>query len=189
LGDNNFNDKQALGLQTQWTMESFKEGWYLIYTKPRHERRVAEQLQEKQINVFFPTMTRVKQWSDRKKVMQEPMFPSYVFVFLQDLKMHYYSLGTFGFLKYVKFGKDVARVPEKVIDSLKVLASHEQEVEVTETHIHAGQKVVVQKGPLTGLEGEVLKHNGKHKILVRVSLLMRNVLVDISPEHLLLSLS
>jgi len=172
-------------------MESFKEGWYLIYTKPRHERRVADQLQEKQINVFFPTMTKVRQWSDRKKVMQEPMFPSYVFVFLRDLKMHYNSLGAFGFLKYVKFGKDVAMVPEKVIDNLKMLASNEQEVEleVTENYIHAGQKVIVQKGPLTGLEGEVLKHNGKHKILVRVSLLMRNVLVDISPEHLQVSLS
>jgi transcriptional antiterminator RfaH len=170
-------------------MEHFKEGWYLIYTKPRHERRVADQLQEKKINVFFPTMTRVRQWSDRKKITQEPMFPSYVFVFLRDLKMHYHSLGTFGFLKYVKFGKDVATVPEKVIDSLKVLSSNEQAVEVTESHIHAGQKVVVQRGPLTGLEGEVLRFNGKHKILVRVSLLMRNVLVDISPEHLQLSLS
>jgi transcriptional antiterminator RfaH len=184
------DDKRVWRLQKQTEqMERFKEGWYLIYTKPRHERRVADQLMEKQINVFVPTMARVRQWSDRKKVMQEPMFPSYVFVFLRDLKMHYHSQGTFGFLKYVRFGKDVAMVPEKVIDNLKMLTNGQPEVEVTENHIHAGQKVVVQKGPLTGLEGEVLKHNGKHKILVRVSLLMRNVLVDISPEHLQVSLS
>ena len=56
--------------------------WYVIYTKPKNEKKVAERLQQIEIEVFCPLVTVVKQWSDRKKKIQIPLFNSYVFVFI-----------------------------------------------------------------------------------------------------------
>ena len=58
--------------------------WYVIYTKPRNEKKVAERLQQIGITVYCPMITMIKQWSDRKKKVQIPLLNSYVFVCLED---------------------------------------------------------------------------------------------------------
>ena len=65
-------------------MSAFKTGWYVIYTKNRHERKVAEQLERVGVEYFLPCINAVRQWYDRKKIISVPLFPSYIFVKIKD---------------------------------------------------------------------------------------------------------
>jgi hypothetical protein len=59
-------------------MQAFKKGWYVAYTKPRHERTAVYSLQKAGIGSFLPLTKKLRIWSDRKKYVEEPLFPSYL---------------------------------------------------------------------------------------------------------------
>ena len=65
-------------------MNNFLKGWYLIYTRPRHEKKVFLQLTEMKVRSLLPTTKKLRTWHDRKKYIDEPLFPSYIFVYLED---------------------------------------------------------------------------------------------------------
>jgi transcription antitermination factor NusG len=58
--------------------------WYALYTEPRHEKKVADRLLKLGVEVYCPLVTQIKQWSDRKKKVEVPLLPSYVFVKLEE---------------------------------------------------------------------------------------------------------
>ncbi|MEC5144119.1 UpxY family transcription antiterminator [Chitinophaga sp. 212800010-3] len=165
-------------------MSNFVAGWYLIYTLARQEKKVVQQLTESEVECFFPTSKSVRQWHDRKKVMDTPLFPSYVFVNLKSLKEFYYGQHVAGAAYYVKFGKQLARVDQQVINKIAMVAQHGEELCVSADRFQAGQVLLINKGPLCGLSCEVVKYNGVKRILVRVALLQRNILIAFHPEYL-----
>jgi len=163
----------------------FNAGWYLIYTKPRHEKKVSAQLFQSDINNFLPTKKALRNWHDRKKYVDEPLFPSYVFIYLNDLQHYYKGLDLDGALCYVRAGKEIAQVSQTVIDNIKLVSSEVNEYEVSGTSFSPGKQLVISKGPLTGLSCEVIQYNNKKKLLVRVDLLQRNLLVTVSDEDVM----
>lgn len=165
-------------------MSSFKNGWYVIYTRPRHEKKVAGKLAETGINIFLPTRKQIRIWNDRKKCIEEPLFPSYVFVYLDGLQSYYAALGLEGVLYYVKTGKEVARVSESIVNDIRLITDQAKDLEVTDDYFQPGQKLVISQGALTGLNCEIVQSNGKQRVLVRVDLLQRNILLTLSTEHL-----
>jgi transcriptional antiterminator RfaH len=165
-------------------MNNFNFGWYLIYTFPRHERRVIQQLQDNEVECFFPTYKTVRQWHDRKKIIESPLFPSYVFVKLRNIEDFYYGQRISGVASYVKFGKQLARMDQQAIDQISLVARHGEGLLVSEEHFHPGQQLVITKGPLCGLSCEVVHANETRKILVRVDLLQRNILIHFESEYL-----
>jgi transcription antitermination factor NusG len=88
--------------------------WHALYTKPRHEKKVADQLLDKRIDTYLPLRKILKQWSDRKKWVEEPLFKSYVFIHA-DAKERQRALYTYGVLKLVQFGDEPARVRDDEI--------------------------------------------------------------------------
>lgn len=166
-------------------MTTFRSGWYLIYTRPRHEKKVHSQLSEMKIDSFLPTKKTLRTWHDRKKYVDEPLFPSYVFVYLSDMQKYYEGMETEGALYYVRSGKEVARVSDSVIESIMLLTKQSQEVEVSGSRFEAGRRLVITQGPLTGLSCEAVEYNNKQRLLVRVDLLKRNLLITL-PEEILL---
>jgi transcription antitermination factor NusG len=154
-------------------MSHFNEGWYLIYTKPKHEKRVAENLTDANLTYLLPTIKKLRVWSDRRKYIDTPLFPSYV---LED---YYQGLNAEGALYFVKFDKKVVRVKETIIDSIRLLVDQGTDIEVNNDYFRPGQQLQIYEGPLTGLTGEVVQVNGKEKILVRVHLLQRNLLATL----------
>lgn len=155
-------------------------GWYLIYTKPKHERKVAHQLKEKNVSYFLPETKVLRKWSDRNKIIDVPLFPSYIFVSIDKLEDYYIGLECEGVLYYVRFGKEMAKVQENVINGLKLVTNDGENVEVTSETFQAGQKYIIQHGVFSGLPCEVVDYKSKKKILVRIQLLNRSVLADIS---------
>jgi transcriptional antiterminator RfaH len=165
-------------------MGTFKQGWYVIYTKPRQERKVAEQLSRKNISYFLPIVSSVRQWHDRKKVVQVPLFPSYVFVNLTGVTQFFDGMESDGVCCYVRVNREPAVVPQTVIEQIDLVVRSGQNVDVSSERFHSGQQVLICHGALTGLSGEVIQSNGKEKVLVRVSILNRNILVDLQPSSL-----
>jgi len=168
-------------------MNNFIEGWYLAYTKPKHEKKVFEKLMEKQINSYLPTVKKVRKWSDRKKIIEEPLFPSYVFIYLKDASHYFTSLEQEGVLFYVRFGKKIARVNDDIVNNIKLVASHGYQLETSTDRLYEGQRIIIQDGPLTGLSCEMVRYKGKEKILVRVNLLNQNILADIPAQSVALA--
>lgn len=166
-------------------MNKFVSGWYLIYTRPLREKKVADQLLNENIEAYLPTIRTLRQWKDRKKIIEVPLFPSYIFVFLQKLQHYYAGLNVDGALSYVKFGKHVARVEDKLVDDLRMMVDGGANLEVVQESFQPRQTLIIKEGPLSGLSCEMVKHKGQEKILVRVNLLNRFILADLPASHLM----
>jgi transcriptional antiterminator RfaH len=163
-------------------MRTFFSTWYLIYTRPRQENRVIQRLTENGIDFFYPTMAAIRTWHDRKKSIVVPLFPSYVFVYLKSMSDFYSISQTDGVVCFVRFGKEIATVKPCIINTLRLLTGSGKEIEVREDHFNPGQKLVILKGALKGMQCEVIEYNHQQMVLVRVQLLNRAVLAKISND-------
>ena len=135
--------------------------WYVIYTKPRNEKKVAERLEKVGIIVYCPLVTQIKQWSDRKKKVQVPLFNSYVFVNLED-KDRQSVFQVAGVVRYLFWLGKPAVVREEEIVALKdglkdIMSSVELKT------IQAGDLLNIPSGPFQGKEG-VVKHINKNSL-------------------------
>jgi len=163
-------------------MDKFRTGWYLIYTKPKHEKKVFQQLRESRIDSYLPTKKTLRSWRDRRKFVDEPLFPSYVFVYLNCMQSYYAGIDTEGALYYVRNGKEVARVSDAVVSNIRLLQDKGEALEVSHERFQPGRRMVIRNGPLTGLDCEVVRCDNKSKLLVRVELLQRGLLLSIAEE-------
>jgi transcription antitermination factor NusG len=166
-------------------MNSFVPGWYLIYTRPRYEKKVHNHLTESNLTSFLPTRKVLRSWHDRRKYIDEPLFPSYVFIYLPIFRNYFEGLEADGALHYVRTGRQISRVSETVVNNVKLLTQQSLDLEVSDVHFQSGRKLVISDGPLTGLACEVVQSEGRSRLLVRVDLLNRNILVTIPKESLM----
>jgi transcriptional antiterminator RfaH len=158
--------------------ETSDKKWYAVYTAPRAEKQVYKRLLESEIESFLPLYKTMRQWSDRKKLVEKPLLPSYVFV---KIKHKHYPVvfKTFGIVKFVTFNGIPAPIPQKQIDNLKLLVSSNAEIEVTSQSFIKGDNVEVVTGSLIGLTGELISVNGKKRVLVRVDKLDQNIILTV----------
>lgn len=141
------------------------KSWYAVYTRPKWEKKVAELLTKKSIINYCPIQNVQKQWADRKKTVQEPLFTSYVFV--QISKPEYIAtMETEGILNFVHWLGKPAVVKDEEIAIIKHFLSHYEHVSVVKD-LQSHDKVRVVAGPLMLMEGEVIEVKNK---TVKVSL-------------------
>jgi len=152
--------------------------WFAIYTRPKNEKKVAEQLFKLGIDVYCPMVTQMKQWSDRKKKVESPLISSYVFVNL-DEKDRNTVFEVHGIVRYLYWLGKPAVVQDHEIallkDSLKGILSS---VEVQ--GLQPGDSLIISKGPFQGKEG-VVSQVEKNKI--RLVLKELGVLITITKEE------
>lgn len=163
-------------------MKNFQKGWYIIYTRPRHERKVQDALIKADIECYLPVRNVLRQRKDRKKYISEPLFPSYVFVFVTNMNSYYHGLGIDGSSGYVKIGKELARVNDTVINDIKLIQNANVAVEVTNTLFSAGEKLWVSFGAFQGVECEFVTYKNKKMGLIR--LLNQNLLITLPLTNL-----
>jgi transcription antitermination factor NusG len=157
--------------------------WYALYTKSRTEKRVNKELVDKDIETYLPLEKRLKQWSDRKKWVDEPFIRSYIFVktTLAGLQK---ALNTPGVVTVIRFSGEPAPVQEKEIALIQKVLNSEEEYEITADTFALGEKVKVEHGSLKNLEGELVQHLNKYKVLVRIASINQNILIRINPSYL-----
>jgi transcriptional antiterminator RfaH len=163
---------------------AFNKGWYLLYTNSKQEKKVAEQLVAKKINYYLPIVKDIRKWSDRVKIIHSPLFPSYLFIYLEQLQNYYDSLEAKGALYYVRFGHEIAKVADTIVNNLKIVVNASEFIEISFVEFQKGETLTISEGPLTGLNCEVVQYKNKEMLLVRISLLKRSVLAELPVSHL-----
>ena len=167
-------------------MSKLVPGWHVIYTKPKHEKKVHDRLTGINIKSFLPTVKKLKTWSDRRKYTDTPLFPSYLFIYLDDLGNYFRTLDTDGCLYYIKTGGVPSRISDSVINSIMLSTSNYAEMEVSTQKFEKGNQLVIKQGVLTGVQCEMVEYDQNQKLLIRVDLLNRNILVSVPEEDVML---
>lgn len=133
--------------------------WYAIITRPRWEKKVARILEEKGIQNYCPINKVTRQWSDRKKIIYEPIFKSYVFVKVEEEKK--WELKRIdGIINYVYWLGKPARIKEEEINTIKRFLYEFSEVNVEDIGFHVNQKVRIKQGVLMNYEGILVNISG-----------------------------
>jgi transcriptional antiterminator RfaH len=157
----------------------YPTNWYAIYTKPRAEKKVFERLALSGFNVYLPLVTSIRVWSDRKKKIVTPLISSYVFVNTNydELFNALAIQGTSGILRYL--GKP-AIIRDHEIENLKILMNDSEQFTLLENNsFEKGEEVEVIKGPFTGLVGQSVSIQGKHRIIVEIEAMGSKLAVNV----------
>ena len=133
--------------------------WYAVYTRPRWEKKVAFLLTEKNIVNYCPLNKVERQWRDRKKIVLEPLFKSYVFIQV-SAKEHVDVLQTDGVLNYVKWLGKPAVIRDEEIEMIREFLRDYNNVKVESTDIRVDDWVRISNGPLREQEGNVVMIKG-----------------------------
>jgi transcriptional antiterminator RfaH len=165
----------------------FERNWYAVYTRSRNEKKVLKLLTEAHVETFLPLHKTVRQWSDRKKLVELPLFSSYVFVKINQRECHK-VLTVDGVVKFVSFEGAPAPIPLYQIENLKILISSNHSFEKSALQFEPGQKVVVNQGSLKGIVGELIRIGRKNRFLIRIEHMFQNLLVNL-PAHQLEQIS
>jgi len=157
--------------------------WYAVHVKSRHEFIAAGELVRKGIEVFVPSVKKLRQWKDRKKLIEFPLFPGYAFVrvpaypgaFVDILK----TRGITGFIT-LQPGSPT-QVDSYEIDSLRLLLGSGRDIDVY-PGLKEGTRVRITRGPLTNAEGFLIRKIDEFVFVVNVEILGRSVAVKIAPH-------
>lgn len=164
----------------------FKEErkWYALYTKSRNEKKVKKMLDEQNIENYLPLEKKLKQWSDRKKWLEEPLIRSYIFVKIYLHEM-FKVLETPGVVTVIRFERTPEPIPENQINTIKKILSNDVDYELSTENFDLGQKVEITQGKLKGIKGELITFLNKFKVLIRIDSINQNLIVQINPSNLL----
>ena len=188
-----FEKKGANGLDTllQYGSHAFhpllsdEADWFVLFVRSKHEFVVEKELSKKNIETFFPTVQKISQWTDRKKLINVPLFPGYLFVHInpcpdQVLRV----LKTAGSVKLIssEMGSPIP-VPIEEINSLKILLESDGDFDIY-PYLKEGSRIRIKKGPLKGVEGILRIKGDQYMCLINIEILGRSVGVNIYIDDL-----
>jgi transcriptional antiterminator NusG len=153
--------------------------WYAVQTRARHEKTVAGRLQEQGLATFLPLVREVHRWSDRRKLVELPLFSCYVFVKLaptgEDRARVYQMDGVF---HIVGVRGEGTPIPYEQIQAIRTLV--EQDLPWSfHPFLKIGQRVRIRGGAMDGVEGVLLSRNGDRTLVVSVDVIQRSMAVRI----------
>ena len=151
--------------------------WYAIWTRSRHEQVVRQQLEQKGIDAFLPTVLRWSRWKDRKKQVEWPLFPGYCFArFTAEQRVP--VLKCVGAVNIVSFNGAPAPIPEQELTSIRQLVESALQFDPCPL-IHEGDKVEVTHGPLKGVVGRLVRKGTHARLILSVDLIGQGVSVQV----------
>lgn len=154
--------------------------WFVVHTKPKNEKKVFEQIQGKDIEAYLPLVETIRYWSDRKKKLQVPLFPGYVFVHGDESERLKAISDTYGALRYVMFQRRFAVVTDEEISNIKISLKAPDKVRIEDTKIIVGDLVEITYGIFKGLKGFITQIRGNYRITVSITELNTTFSVQLS---------
>lgn len=152
--------------------------WYIFYTYPNYEKKVQKLLSQKNIHCFLPLQKVWRQWSDRKKSIEVPLFPNYIFIKTTAHERHN-ALKTNGVVKSVSFDGKPVILPEKDISVIQKLVT--ENIEISNDRIFAkGNKIRIIDGPFYGLQGYLFEQKGKTRFGLKLESMEHSISIEIS---------
>jgi transcription antitermination factor NusG len=154
--------------------------WFAVQTRPRHEKRVSAELLEKGVIAFLPCVSTIRQWSDRRRVVELPLFSQYVFVRIaQTLTRRVSVLRTNGVTNFVGPRGIGAPIPDQEIERIQRVVA--QGISVSpHVFLNVGKRVRIRGGALDGLQGILTAVNGDQTLVLSVNLIQRSLAIRIA---------
>jgi len=159
------------------SLTSTRSSWYALQVWVRKEGSVASQLTGQGFECFLPTYKSVRQWSDRKKELEQPLFPGYLFCRFDYIQRRPIVV-TPGVLQVVGNGRMAIPVEDREIEALQAAVASGVAAQPW-PYLEIGERVCIQTGKLTGLEGILINFKGNHRVVLSVSLLQRSVALEV----------
>ena len=153
--------------------------WFVLYTHSRCEFKVAESLETIGIITYLPVQKIIRKWSDRKKEITSPLFPSYIFIYATE-KERLISIENKEVVRCLTDAGNPSIIPSWQINSLKRMISTQSEIKIIEGTI-IGQIVEINSGPFKGIKGTVMNIENKNQLAISIVLLNRTVVTHL-PE-------
>jgi transcription termination/antitermination protein NusG len=154
--------------------------WFAVQTRSRHEKKVATLLAEKQIAAYLPLLKEVHRWSDRRKMVEQPLFPGYVFVRIPKAdEPRIAVLRTSGVVRFVGIQGEGIPISDREIENVQTLISTETPYGF-HPFLRAGQKVRIRGGYLDGVEGILVAKNSDQSVVVSVELIQRSLAIRVA---------
>jgi len=154
--------------------------WFAVQTRPRHEKKVSAELQEKGVSAFLPLVSSTRQWSDRSRVVEMPLFPQYVFVRIaQTLQTRVAVLRTNGVTNFVGTRGIGVPIPDEQIERVQTVVT--RGIPATpHAFLNVGKRIRIRGGALDGLQGILTAVNGDQTLVVSVELIQRSIAIRIA---------
>src|SRR5271154_5618848 len=154
-----------------------EKNWYALYTCARHEKCVAQQIEQRAIACFLPLYRSVRRWKDRRKELELALFPGYVFVRLA-LKDRLRVLQMASVVRFVSFNGHPVPLPDSEMESLMNGLNSGVRAE-PHPYLAVGRSVRVKYGPLAGMQGILVRRKDKFRVVLSLELIMRSVAVEV----------
>ncbi|MBN2571269.1 MAG: UpxY family transcription antiterminator [Ignavibacteriales bacterium] len=166
-------------------MKTDMKYWFAFYTMSRHEFKVAKRIEEKNIEVYLPTIFSLRQWSDRIKKITVPLLKNYVLINGTE-KERLNTIQTEGVITCVSFQGKPAIIPNQQIENIKKALEFEREkVEVKDGFVK-GEKIIIAAGPFVGVQGIVyFNEKNEKKLAITIDILNRSVIVTLPQESVI----
>jgi transcription antitermination factor NusG len=162
-----------------WGLALEEPNWYAIHTRPRHEKWIAQQLQEKRVFTFLPLLQQIHQWSDRRSKVEVPLFSCYAFVRIaQTTEERLKVLRTPGVLGFVGNERQGTPIPDDQVENLRT-AIREKIPCALHPFVSAGKRVRIRGGSLDGVEGILVRQGEDQSLVVSVELLRRSISIRV----------
>src|SRR5437016_12848962 len=154
--------------------------WYAVQTRSRHERVFAAQLREQDVSTFLPMITQIQRWSDRRKLVEFPLFSGYVFVHAAvSPQIRTIVLFSRGVARFVAMQGEPVSIPDEQIDNVKELLAKNIRC-AAYPFLKVGHRLRIRSGALEGLEGILVSHNGDRKLVISVNTIERSFSIHLN---------
>jgi transcriptional antiterminator NusG len=154
--------------------------WYAVRTRSRHEKLVARQLENQGIESFLPIVTQTRNWSDRRKQVETPLFSGYTFLrMIHSSEDRVRVLRTQGVVSFVGIHGTGIPIPDHQIEDIKTLVESRIPYE-ERPFLHIGQRVRVRGGALDGIQGILVAENGDRSLVISVEPIQRSLCVRVA---------
>jgi transcriptional antiterminator RfaH len=167
-------------------MNTFTKNWFAVYTRSNYEKKVYALLEKQSIETYLPIQKSLRQWSDRKRWVEEPLIRSYIFVKISE-KQYFQVLNTPGVVCFVTFSGKAAVIPPAQIEILRRLLTTDITLEVSTEALRPGDTVEIIAGKLLGITGELIEHKGNKKVVIRIEQTGHSLLLTIPISFLRLT--
>jgi len=155
------------------------ESWYAVHTLARHEKMVAMRLQERSVTTFLPLMNEIHRWSDRKKIVEVPLFDCYVFAKIAASSAERLRvLRVEGVLSLVGSHGEGTPIPDDQIESVRFLLAEHLPWN-SHPFLKVGQRVRIKSGALDGMQGVLLSRDGDRKLVISIDAIQRSLAVRV----------
>jgi transcription antitermination factor NusG len=151
--------------------------WYAAYTSSRHEKTVAEHLRQRDVECFLPLYETVRRWNNGRHRVQLPLFPSYVFVRM-GVRDKLRVLQVPGLAQVVTCQGAPVALPDAEIETLRSALAAGLPAQPYR-YLNVGSRVEICHGPLQGMRGVLLRHQGQFRVVLSVEMIMRSILVEV----------